>query len=277
MTSPRIGFLGGGHMGRAIISALLRHGSAAADIAVGEPLATARETLTHDFGVRATADNAEAIAGAELVVLAVKPQEMGAVLTPLAPALATGRPVVLSIAAGIRVEDLQRWCGPQIPVIRAMPNRPALVGAGATGMYAAAEVPLSARALAERVLRSCGTVAWVAREELIDAVTAVSGSGPAYFFLLAAAIADAGVKLGLEPATARDLAIATLHGSGLMAAQSDGDLARLRAEVTSKGGTTEAALRVFDDAQLHAIVARAVSAAAERGRELAEQFGRDRR
>jgi len=277
MSTSRIAFLGGGHMGRAIISALLRAGSTPADIAVGEPVAAAREALARDFGVRATADNAAAIAGADLIVLAVKPQEMGAVLAPLAPALASGQPVVLSIAAGIRVADLQRWCGSRLAIIRAMPNRPALVGAGATGMFAAADVPAAARALAEQVMRSCGAVSWVPREELIDAVTAVSGSGPAYFFLLTAAIADAGVKLGLEPATARDLAIATLHGSGLLAAQSDGDLARLRAEVTSKGGTTAAALQVFDDAQLHAIVARAVTAAADRGRELAEQFGRDRR
>lgn len=277
MTTPRIAFLGGGNMGRAIIAALLRSGGSASRIAVGEPVAAARDALARDFGVLATGDNAAAIAGAELIVLAVKPQEMGKVLTPLASAFAATRPVILSIAAGIRVADLQGWCGPRIPIVRAMPNRPALVGAGATGMFAMADVAKEARASAERVMRSCGAVAWVAREELIDAVTALSGSGPAYFFLLAAAMADAGTRLGLEPATARDLAIATLHGSGLMAAQSDGDLARLRAEVTSKGGTTEAALRVFDDARLHDIVARAVSAAAERGRELAEQFGRNDR
>ncbi len=147
-------------MGRAIIAALLRSGSAAGDIAVGEPVAAAREALTRDFGVRATADNLAAITGAQLIVLAVKPQEMGAVLAPLAPALAAARPLILSIAAGIRIADLQRWCGAGLSIIRAMPNRPALVGAGATGMYAGAEVPAEARALAAGVMRSCGAVAW---------------------------------------------------------------------------------------------------------------------
>lgn len=262
-------------MGRALIAALLRSGGKPEDISVGEPLAAARGALAHEFGVQASGDNGAAIAQADIVVLAVKPQQMAQVLAPLRSLLNARCPVVLSIAAGIRIADLQHWCGSKVAVIRAMPNRPALVGAGATGLFAPDEVGAAARALAERVMRSCGAVVWVPREELIDVVTALSGSGPAYFFLLAAAMADAGAQLGLSPETARELAIATLHGAGLMATKSDGDLARLRAEVTSKGGTTEAALTVFDDAQLHAIVARALQAAAQRGRALAEQFGRD--
>jgi pyrroline-5-carboxylate reductase len=273
MTMPRVAFLGAGHMGRAIIAALLRAGFRAEDIRVGEPLATARDALARDFGVAASDDNAAALAQADIVVLAVKPQDMGQVLAPLSAPLRARKPVVLSIAAGIRVADLQRWCGTAIAIVRAMPNRPALVGAGATGLFADADVPAAARALAERVMRSCGSVVWVPREELIDAVTALSGSGPAYFFLLAEAMAQAGVELGLTADAAQQLAIATLHGAGLMAAQSDGDLAKLRAEVTSKGGTTAAALQVFDDAGVRVIVARALAAAAERGRTLAAQFG----
>jgi pyrroline-5-carboxylate reductase len=180
---------------------------------------------------------------------------------------------VVSIAAGIRLSSLQAWCGDGVPVVRAMPNRPALVGAGATGLYAEASVNASHRAQAESVMKAVGEVVWVGTEEALDIVTALSGSGPAYFFLLAEAMADAAVDLGLEREAARRLAVATLHGSGLLAQVSDGDLARLRQEVTSKGGTTEAALRTLDAADFRKLVARAVEAAARRGAELAQQFG----
>jgi pyrroline-5-carboxylate reductase len=180
---------------------------------------------------------------------------------------------MLSIAAGLTVADLAGWCGPGVPVVRAMPNRAALVGAGATGLYASADVPAAARARAEDVMRAAGAIAWVDAESQMDAVTAVSGSGPAYFFLLAEALAEAGVAEGLPPAAARQLAVATLHGAGLMAGQGDGDLARMRAEVTSRGGTTEAALRSLQDAGFRDMVAAAVAAAAHRARELAAQFG----
>ena len=273
-TATRLAFIGGGNMGRALVGALLRRGQAARDIAIGEAYESTRASLQRDFpGVRVGADNLAALEGARLVVLAVKPQEMGAVVTALRPVLQRARPVVLSIAAGLTVADLAGWCGPGVPVVRAMPNRPALVGAGATGLYAGADVDAAARALAEDVMRAAGAVAWVDEESQMDAVTAVSGSGPAYFFLLAEALAEAGVAEGLPPAAARQLAVATLHGAGLMAGQGDGDLARMRAEVTSRGGTTEAALRSLQDAGFHATVAAAVAAAAHRARELAAQFG----
>lgn len=272
--STTIAFIGGGNMGRAMLGALLGGGHPAANLAIGEPYAATREALQRDFpGVRIGADNLAAIAGAALVVLAVKPQEMGSVVAALQPLLQRTRPVVLSIAAGLRVADLAGWCGAGVPVVRAMPNRPALVGAGATGLYAPPGVPAAARALAEDLMRTAGAIAWVEDESLMDAVTAVSGSGPAYFFLLAEAMVTAGVAQGLSPAAARELAVATLHGAGLMAARSDGDLARLRAEVTSRGGTTEAALRSFEAAGFSEIVGAAVGAAVSRGRELAAQFG----
>ena len=273
MSQIELTVLGGGNMGRALIGGLLRHGMRAEQIAVGESQEGARARLSHELGITASADNAAAIHKADLIVLAVKPQDAGSVLEPLAPRLKQRRPLVLSIAAGVRIETLRRWCGPDIPVIRAMPNRPALVGAGATGIFAPAQIGDSHRALAGQIMQSVGEVVWVATEEALDVVTALSGSGPAYYFLLAEMLAQAGADLGLERAAARRLSIATLHGAGLLAHGGDGDLARLRAEVTSKGGTTEAAVRVLQAAGFEAIIARAVAAAAHRSRELAEQAG----
>jgi pyrroline-5-carboxylate reductase len=269
----RLAFLGGGNMGRALIGGLLQQGTRPEAIAVGESYEPARAALSKDFGVMATADNAAAVAGATIVVLAVKPQDAGAVLAPLAPSLQQSRPVLISICAGLKVAALEKWAGGGISVVRAMPNRPALVGAGATGLFAPDTVNATDRARAEAVMRATGEVVWVNDEAHIDAVTALSGSGPAYFFLLAELMAQAGVDLGLEPETARRLAVATLHGAGLLAHSGDGDLARLRAEVTSKGGTTEAALKVMSAADLRGIVGRAMEAAARRGGELAAQFG----
>src|SRR6185295_11194227 len=160
-----------------------------------------------------------------------------------------------------------------VPVVRAMPNRPALNNAGATALYAPVSLSEAHRSLAESVLGAVGTTVWVQEEDALDVVTALSGSGPAYFFLLAELMTDAAVKLGLDRASAQALSIQTLFGSGRMAHESDGDLARLRAEVTSKGGTTEAALRAFDAANLRGIVASALKAATDRGREMARTFG----
>jgi len=213
------------------------------------------------------------VAGATIVVLAVKPQDAGAVLAPLAPVLQKSRPLLISVCAGLKVAALESWAGSGIAVVRTMPNRPAFVGAGATGLFALPSVSTTDRARAEAVMRATGEVVWVNEESHIDAVTALSGSGPAYFFYLAELMAQAGADLGLEPEVARRLAVATLHGSGMLARSSDGDLARLRAEVTSKGGTTEAALKEMIAADLRGIVGRAMDAAARRGGELAAQFG----
>lgn len=266
-------FVGGGNMGGALIKSLIARGLAAQDIGVGEAVQSRRIALADELGVHVTADNREAVQGADLVVLAVKPQDMASTVQPLADVLAQRKPLVLSIAAGIRVADIAGWCGPGVPVVRAMPNRPALNGAGASAMYAPEGLSAAHRALAEQVLGAVGTAVWVNDEAAIDVVTALSGSGPAYFFLLAELMTDAAVNLGLERASAHELAIQTLFGSGRMARDSDGDLARLRAEVTSKGGTTEAALRVFDAANLRGIVASALKAATDRGREMAQTFG----
>lgn len=268
-----LAILGGGNMGRALIGGLLRRGTRPEHISVGESFEKARDALAADFGIRATADNAAAVESASAIVLAIKPQLAESVLTPLQPVLQRTRPLVISVAAGIRLAALERWCGPGVPVVRAMPNRPALVGAGATGLFAPDSVDSTHRAAAERVMQAVGEVVWVSTEDQLDVVTALSGSGPAYFLLLAELMTEAAIGLGLDSAAARRLASATLYGAGQLVNTGDGDLARMRAEVTSKGGTTEAAVRSLDSAGLRGIVIQALEAAATRSRELASQFG----
>ncbi len=269
MINGRLCILGAGNMGRALIGGLLRSGTAPAELAVGESEPAARAAVRRDFGIHATDDNRAAAAGASIVVLAVKPQDVAEVLRPLGAALTAARPLLISVAAGVRVASLESLCGPGVPVLRAIPNRPARIGAAATGVYAPVSVGGPQRAAAEGVLRALGEVFWVPAEELLDVVTALSGSGPAYFFLLAELMAEAGAQLGLESAMARQLAAATLYGSGLLAHSGEGDLTRLRQEVTSPGGTTEAALRAFERADLRSTVRTALAAATQRGRELA--------
>ena len=230
-------------------------------------------SLTAEFGVRTAADNASAASGVDVLVLAVKPQQMAEVVAALRPTLDSAPPLLLSVAAGIRVSELSSWAGPECAVVRSMPNRPALLGHGATGLYAGAEVSAPHRALAEKVLSVTGLTVWVREEAELDWVTALSGSGPAYFFLLAELLARAAAAHGIDPATAARLAAHTLHGAGRMAVMPDADLARLREEVTSKGGTTAAALASFADSDLPAVVEAAVVAAANRSRELGDQFG----
>jgi pyrroline-5-carboxylate reductase len=271
------GFIGGGNMGSALVRGLIQHGADAARLVVSDAAQSIRQTLATELGVRVSANNLEAIEGAQIVIVAVKPQDMARTLSPLRDVLQAAGAVVLSVAAGIRVDDLRSWCGSGVPIVRAMPNRPALSGHGATGLFAPAGTSQAARDLAAAVMGAVGTTTWVTREDQLDVVTALSGSGPAYFFLLAEQLTEAAVALGLERATARELALQTLFGAGHMARASDGDLARLRAEVTSKGGTTEAALKAFEADGLRDIVARAVRAATERSRELARDFGQAQR
>jgi pyrroline-5-carboxylate reductase len=273
MSNNRLAILGGGNMGRALIGGLLRQGTRPEHVQVGEALEAARGSLARDFGVSATSDNLAATQSAAVIVLAVKPQQAGAVLTAVRPTLEHNRPLVISVAAGIRIAALEVWCGEGVPIVRAMPNRPALVGAGATGLYAPAHVAESDRRTAERVMQAVGEVVWLGCEDDLDVVTALSGSGPAYLFLVAELMMQSAIELGLEPAAARRLAVATLYGAGQLAYSSADDLTRLRADVTSKGGTTEAALRVLESGELRGLMARALEAAARRSRELAAQYG----
>jgi pyrroline-5-carboxylate reductase len=274
MNNLRIALIGGGNMGRALVGGLLTRGADPRNIFVGEAHAPFRESLTKHFGVHASADNVSVVGNADAVVLAVKPQDMQAATLPLRDALAARKPLVISVAAGLRADAIATWCGPGIAVVRAMPNRPALVGAGVTGAYAPSGVAPAHRQLATQILEAVGEVVWVDDEAHLDAVTALSGSGPAYFFLLAEEMIRGGIKLGLAPEVARRLSVGTLFGAGQLAHRSDGDVARLRTEITSKGGTTEAALKVFGSAGFDDVVERAVEAAASRSRELAAQFGK---
>lgn len=269
----RLAFIGGGNMGRAIVGGLVASGFPADGILVADPHGPGREELARNWGVHTTADNAAAVAGADVLVLAVKPQQLAEVVTALRPALATTRPLLLSVAAGIRLRELCAWAGPGLAVVRSMPNRPALLGAGATGLYAGEDVTPEQRDLAEQVLAVTGLTAWVRDEAELDWVTALSGSGPAYFFLLAELLARSAAAHGIDAATAARLAAHTLHGAGRMAVMPDADLSRLREEVTSKGGTTAAALASFEANGLAALVEAAVVAAATRSRELGDVYG----
>ena len=269
-----VAIIGGGNMARGLLGGLLARAIDPERITVTAATATTRAALAADHGVRVGDDNLAAIAGARVVVLAVKPQVMGEVVRSIAAGLRTSRPLVISVAAGITIGQLRQWIGPGVPVVRAMPNRPAVIGAGATGMFADASVDEAGRALALELLGATGLALWVDKESDLDLVTALSGSGPAYFFRLAELMAEAATAEGLDPAVARQLAARTLAGAGQMvAAVTAPDLAAMRAAVTSRGGTTAAALEQFDASGLPAAVVAAIRAAAGRSRELATQSG----
>jgi pyrroline-5-carboxylate reductase len=270
--SRTIAFIGGGNMARSIIGAQTEQGTAAPRIRVAEPRAEARESLAREFGVATFTDAAEAVAGADCVVLAVKPQVVATVCEALAGPLAETRPLVMSIAAGIRIAQLERLLGPRHAIVRCMPNTPALVGAGAAGLCANRHVDAAQRALAGQLLAAAGLVRWVEDESQMDTVTALSGSGPAYFFLLVEAMADAAAELGLPRDTADALAAQTCLGAGRMLAESGETAAELRRRVTSPHGTTAAALDAFESGGLRTLVARAMGAAERRGAEMSAEL-----
>jgi pyrroline-5-carboxylate reductase len=269
----KITFLGGGNMANALIGGLVQQGFAASDLKVVEPLAENRAKLTAAFGVACYPAVEAAALPCDALVLAVKPQQMREALAPVSGRL--GAQLVISIAAGTRLADIARWLGGHRRLVRCMPNTPALIGAGITGLYADPSVDATGRAQAERILGAVGKTLWVADEAMMDAVTAVSGSGPAYVFYFIEALAGAARELGFDAAQARLLAIETFVGAAALAAQSAEDLAVLRGRVTSKGGTTEAALKRLDADAVQAAIARAVKAAEARGRELGELLGKD--
>lgn len=269
MQQREIAFIGGGNMARSLIGGLVQRGRDAAAIAVSEPDQTLREALAANFGLQAVADNASAADGAALWVLAVKPQVMRDVCLGLAALAQAQRPLIVSIAAGTPTRSIASWLGYPAAVVRAMPNTPALLGCGATGLFANAEVTRAQRADAEQVLGAVGIAEWIASEDLMDAVTATSGSGPAYVFLLAEAMQDAAQALGLPPDAARALVNQTLLGAARMLAESSEPASELRRRVTSPGGTTQAALESFEADGFRHLVSRALQAAERRGRELA--------
>jgi len=272
-TAPKIVCIGGGNMARALVGGWLSNGISASQISVAEPDESARLALSHDFGISCFSDNQLAVQHADIWLLAVKPQLMQHVCQPLRAQAQNTAPLVISIAAGISTESLQAWLGDNARIVRAMPNTPALIGQGATGLYAGANVADEARELVSLLMNAVGRTVWIELEQQMDAVTAASGSGPAYFFLLIEAMQQAAIELGLSPETARELVLQTAIGAATMARLSDKSAAELRISVTSPGGTTQAALDVFNDGQFAALVKQALSAAQMRGRSLSQQFG----
>lgn len=269
----RIAFLGGGNMASALIGGLIAQGFDAASISVIEVSAGARERLAARYPVRVSTAPDAATHESDTLVLAVKPQDMKAALASLCGEAASK--LVISIAAGLRLADLSRWLGGHARLVRCMPNVPALIGAGITCLYALPTVSADERSRAARILGAVGEVVWVEEEALLDPVTAVSGSGPAYVFWFVEHLALAGEKLGLAPEIARKLAVHTVLGAARLAAQSGEAPGTLREQVTSKGGTTEAALGVFAEERLAERFMRALEAASRRGAELGEQLGKD--
>lgn len=269
----KIVFIGGGNMAAALIAGLVKQAGSGANIHVVDRNPEALERLARDYGVSTATGIDAAVAQGDVVVLAVKPQQMREVATALAPHLT--RQLVLSIAAGIRSVDLARWLGGYAAIVRTMPNTPALIGMGVTGMAAAAGVSQAQRTQADAVMRAVGSTVWLDDEAQIDPVTAVSGSGPAYVFYFLEAMQEAALAMGLNAAQGRELALATFTGAAQLAAQSDDAVEVLRQRVTSKGGTTHAAIESMEAAGVKGAIVAAMQAAAARGRELGEALGKD--
>ena len=270
----KIAFIGGGNMASALISGLIGKGASSGDLRIVEPFAAQRERLVSRFAGVVTFDEMmpAAVDGADLIVMAVKPQQMRAAALGLAPFVAP-LPVLMSVAAGTRVADLSRWLGGYARIVRAMPNMPALIGAGISGVFASPEVDMARRTQAAYVLEAAGSIVWVEREEMLDAVTGVSGSGPAYAFYFLEGLEQAALELGFASADARKLAYQTFAGAIELAMASDLEPRLLRQQVTSKGGTTERALTMMEADGVKAKFIAAVKAAAERARELGIELG----
>lgn len=267
-----IGFIGAGNMASALVGGLLAKGIKPKAIALADRQALQLECFAQQ-GMFISTNNVDVVERADVLILAVKPQVMAEVLKPLANMVQQKKPLIISIAAGISVESLNRWLGGNVSIVRAMPNTPALVQTGATGLYANDLVSVEQRQQTEAILGAVGLSLWVEEERLIDSVTAVSGSGPAYFFYVMEAMINAGKELGLDEKTARALTLQTALGAAQMAITSDEPPAELRRRVTSKGGTTERAIATFDEANMQQVFSRALAACAARGQELATILG----
>ena len=268
----KVAFLGGGNMAAALIGGLLARGYDRSSISVIEISSAARERLAAQYGVRTSASPDGSTAQSDVVLLATKPQDLKAALGPLGGKV--DDKLVISIAAGVRVDALSRWLQGHRKLVRCMPNTPALIGAGIAALYALPEVSAEERGKAETILRAVGEAVWVDDERLLDPVTAVSGSGPAYVFWFIEQLGLSGEKLGLPRDVALRLAMQTVLGAAKLAAQSDKPPAELRKQVTSKGGTTEAALKVFEQEKLAERMLKALEAASRRGAALGDELGK---
>ncbi len=273
MKNRTIAFIGGGNMAFSLIGGLVAGNCPGSNIHVSDPKQESLDTMEREFGiVPFLDDNKSAIDGVDAIVLAVKPQIMSAVVAEISDSI-NGTPLIISIAAGIREGDLQRWLGGGCAIVRTMPNTPALLQSGATGLYANSMVSAEQKELAESIMRSVGITAWLSEESQLDAVTALSGSGPAYFFLLMEAMEAAGVEMGIPDETARMLTLQTAFGAAKMALESPESSSELRNKVTSPGGTTEQAINTFHDGGFDELVSRALTSARDRSIELADILG----
>ena len=267
--TSRLVFIGAGNMASSIVGGLVSHGYPANLITATDLNAELLTKLAETTGINTTANNELAAAQADTIILAVKPQVMEAVTKPLKDTISNNKPLIISIAAGITVDNLLDWMGEDLPVIRTMPNTPALVQTGATGLFANPAVSAEQKAIADTIFAAIGLASWFDKESDLDAVVAISGSGPAYFFMLMEAMEEAGVKLGLSAESARELTLQTALGAAKLAQASDVPPAELRRRVTSPGGTTEQAIKCFEDGGLRELVDTALQAASQRSKELA--------
>jgi pyrroline-5-carboxylate reductase len=269
-----IGFIGGGNMARCLIGGLIQKGYAPEKLWVSNPHANDNMVHFQQLGVHTSLDNTVVAEQSSLLIFSVKPKILPEVAYELAGIVQTKQPCILSIAAGVRLESLQKWLGADTSIVRAMPNTPALVGYGATGLYANTQVNTEQKKLITWAMETVGMALWVDTETQLDTVTALSGSGPAYFFLVMEALAQAATELGLPASIAEQLTRQTALGAAHLASNTQEPLAQLRARVTSPGGTTEQAINVLEQGELRALFAKAITAAQRRAVELAEQANR---
>lgn len=275
MIPCKLAFIGGGNMARSLIGGLIANGMSADNIHVADKQVDTLNSLTSRYPVLTFTDNRKAIEGVDVIIIAVKPQQLQDVIRQLNPHWQEQQ-LLISIAAGIRIDDISRWLGKtNASIVRAMPNTPALVEAGATALFANQYVTHQQHELAESILRACGLAIWLQDEKHMDAVTALSGSGPAYFFLVMEAMEKAAIELGLPEETARLLCLETAFGAAKMALESGESASTLRKQVTSPGGTTERAIHELEDGGLPGLFENALVAAALRARELANELGQD--
>lgn len=272
MKEKTIAFIGAGNMAGALIRGLIEDGQPPAQIIAADPDLEKLGAFSGTSGIRTTTDNDTAVSNADVVVLAIKPQIMARVAQAIATSVRKQAPLIVSIAAGIRIQHLQQWLGAETAIVRTMPNTPAMLQAGATGLFANESVNDEQRNLAESIMRAVGIAIWVEKEGLIDAVTAVSGSGPAYFFLFMEEMIRAAQALGLDEDDASLLTLQTALGAARMALESSESPATLRSNVTSPGGTTEQAIGVFQQDGLEQLVKKAMTAARDRSIELSSQL-----
>jgi pyrroline-5-carboxylate reductase len=273
MTSSKITFIGGGNMASSLIGGLIADGHNCRQITVSDPDREKLAQLAARFEVHTETDNIKAIESARVVVLAVKPQTLEIVARGIADTLDKTRPLIISIAAGIRESALRKWLGSEVALVRSMPNIPAMIQSGATVLHAASGVSDKQRDMAESIMRAVGLTCWIEDESLMDAVTAVSGSGPAYFFLVMEAIEAVACEMGLEADTARLLTLQTALGAARMAIESSDSPATLRQKVTSPGGTTERGLKILEEGRIRSHFSEALKGAQARSRELSDMLG----